>query len=457
MKVSAIQQYRNKVNYNNSNLSAPVMSLPQNTGMSYADAIQSNGNYGKAQVMMKNNPSFGSITLGGAVAVIYWVYMSLLALIAGVTIGSLLKDKYDAKVEEKQRKLEEARIKAQFEQDVIKLANILDMSPKKAQKYHEKFLGASYIPQKGKAMEEVGLNAVRGYSMEKYELMKDVLSPVVLAQKAAKNTMLSNANDKDKIALNTVQENVPNGILLYGPYGTGKTYLAHQIGKHAEQFGSNFVEIKACDINEDKLNEKYNETFKKAENDFIENGKYTFVLLNDQRDALKSQSKAFDTLLNNMEDANKKGIIFIVTINKPTEINPALLRGGRLEKRMHINKMQRFEVADMINYALQCHYIPKEQIAKFDFQKVIDTLNANNWDFTPADYMTFAKNMARQRIVSADEMIEEMKKLTKDQLFAYQYTSERVEEFQQEEKYVKENTPVKKQIEEQGAEDESIV
>ena len=453
MKVSAIQQYRNKVNYNNSNLSAPVMSMPQNTGMSYADAIQSNGNYGKAQVMMNNNPSFGSVSLAMAILI-----ASLPVLLtAGLKLTEILVDKYQTKVDRKQRQLEEARIKGLIDKDVIKLANVLDISPKKAEKYYEKYIGASFIPQSGKAMEEVGLNAVRGYSMEKYELMKDVLSPVVLAQKAAKNTMLSNANDKDKIALNTVQENVPNGILLYGPYGTGKTYLAHQIGKHAEQFGSNFVEIKASEMTDDKLIEKYNETFKNAEEDFKEHGRYTFVLLNDQSHALTSQSKGFNTLLNNMEDANKKGIIFIVTINKPTEINPALLRGGRLEKRMHINKMQRFEVADMINYALQCHYIPKEQIAKFDFQKVIDTLNANNWDFTPADYMTFAKNMARQRIVSAEEMIEQMKKLTEDEPFAYQYTSERVEEFQQEEKYVKENTPVKKQIEEQGAEDESII
>lgn len=456
MKVSAIQQFRNKVNYNNSNQPAPVMSMPQKAGMSYADGIQNNGNYGKAQVMMKNNPSFGSMTVGGVIL----YYLIVAALYGGIELASILKDSYNAKIDQKERMLEEARIKAQFEKDVIKLANVLDMSPKKAEKYYEKFLGASYIPQKGKAMEEVGLNAVRGYSMEKYELMKDVLSPVVLAQKAAKKFLNNGRTSEDYKLMKAAQKEVPNGILFYGPPGTGKTYLAQKICEHAKQLGADFMEISPCKESEQRTPYSFSMwgEIDEASRKFQETGKYTFVLINESTDSLKESFPKRDTLLDFMDKANTRGLIFVSTINKPTNIDPAYIRKGRFQKIMQIGKMEKFEVADMINYALQ-YYIPKAQLEKFDIQKVVDKVVENDWNFTPDEYLGFVQEMNASKFVTADELIDTMQQWTKAtagdvklQVFA----KENMPKYQKEIDYVKqlEKEQKKPQL---GAEDESIV
>ena len=236
---------------------------------------------------------------------------------------------------------------------------------KKPEKYHSKYLGASYIKPVGEPEKEIGMNAVRGYGMEKYELIKRLLTPVVFAQKS-----IARANgtqkEQDRIIALNAQKVVPGGILLYGPPGTGKTYIAEKIGEHLQRFDVNFINLKLLNTT-DKNIEMFNEAVKNAEEYKNRTGKYTVILLNDLNYSYNRGTKEFDMLLENLDKAKQNHIIFILTANKASDIDKAFLRKGRLDIKMPIGNMETFEKADMINYALLSYPETKKKAKDFDF------------------------------------------------------------------------------------------
>ncbi len=73
-----------------------------------------------------------------------------------------------------------------------------------------------------------GFASVAGMSELKNLLLNDVIQPLLNPEKY----------EKFKLS-------VPNGILLYGPPGCGKTFIVRKL---AEEIGYNFVEVKHSDI-----------------------------------------------------------------------------------------------------------------------------------------------------------------------------------------------------------------
>ena len=410
MKVSQISHFQNKINSSyakRNHVQIDTISMPiQNN--SYANSLDNvNSSYGKALVGMKNTPSFGAFGIDDLVVLL--VAFSPLLIVGGCELASIISSKYDTKAYKEQRLLQEAEIKNVYNNEITKLANTLNISPKKAEKIHKQYLAASFIKPNGKADQEIGMNAVRGYGMEKYKLMKDLLSPVVLAQKATEKA-IQTEDIKDKALALKAQKGVPNGILFYGPPGTGKTYIANKIGEHLKQFGTNFVNLQIFGSNPEALDE-FKNTVKNAKDNFEKTGKYTVILLNDLRKLLRGNSEEFDYLLNSLEKAKESGVIFVLTVNDPKEVNTALLRNGRLDMKMPIGEMQNFENSDMINFALHAFDETKKYAEKFDIQKVVEKMKKEKWVFTPAEFMEFARLMSNSKIVTEDEMIELMGKL----------------------------------------------
>ena len=131
----------------------------------------------------------------------------------------------------------------------------------------------------------------------------------------------------------------PNGMLLYGPPGCGKTFFAE---KFAEETGFNFMLIKASDLASVYIHgtqEKIAELFKKAE------AQAPAIICFDEFDALvpnrsgadnQHYSSEVNEFLSQLNNCSHRGIFVIATTNRPDKIDPAVLRTGRIDKLVYV-------------------------------------------------------------------------------------------------------------------------
>lgn len=130
-----------------------------------------------------------------------------------------------------------------------------------------------------------------------------------------------------------------NGLLLFGPPGCGKTYIAERF---AEEVGYNFVLIKPSDLQSKYINatqENISKLFKEAEE------KAPTIIFIDELDALvpnregelhQMLASAVNELLAQMTNCGERGILVIGATNRPEKIDPAILRTGRMDKAFYI-------------------------------------------------------------------------------------------------------------------------
>ena len=131
----------------------------------------------------------------------------------------------------------------------------------------------------------------------------------------------------------------PNGMLLYGPPGCGKSFFAE---KFAEQTGFSFILVKSSDLASVYIHgsqEKIGKLFKMAE----ENA--PTVLCFDEFDAFVPNRSApgssyvsaeVNEFLSQLNNCSKRGIFVVATTNRPDMIDPAVLRTGRLDKQIYV-------------------------------------------------------------------------------------------------------------------------
>ena len=131
----------------------------------------------------------------------------------------------------------------------------------------------------------------------------------------------------------------PNGMLLYGPPGCGKSFFAE---KFAEETGFNFIMVKASDLGSIYIHGsqgKIADLFKKAE----ENA--PTVLCFDEFDAFvpsrsgdlgSNQAGEVNEFLSQLNNCSKRGIFVIATSNRPDKVDPAVLRTGRIDKQVYV-------------------------------------------------------------------------------------------------------------------------
>ena len=133
---------------------------------------------------------------------------------------------------------------------------------------------------------------------------------------------------------------IPNGMLLYGPPGCGKTFFAKQL---AAEVGFNFMIKKPSDLQSRYVNatqENIAEMFKEAE----ENAP-TIIFIDEMNELTPNRDNAnihqmhvsaVNELLANMDRLGEKGIFVIGATNFPHLMDPAILRSGRLDKKFFI-------------------------------------------------------------------------------------------------------------------------
>lgn len=132
---------------------------------------------------------------------------------------------------------------------------------------------------------------------------------------------------------------IPNGILLYGPPGCGKTTIAQ---KFAAECQMNYAIVNAQDIASTFIHgtqRLVKQLFQQAE----QNAPIVLILdeietMVPNRNDPNMSKMAEDTnaFLSEMSNSAKRGIFLIGTTNRPQFMDSAILRSGRFDKRVYI-------------------------------------------------------------------------------------------------------------------------
>ncbi len=175
-----------------------------------------------------------------------------------------------------------------------------------------------------KAKKGKGFSAIAGMQQLKEQIQIDVIDAL---------------NDKEKYAEYGLT--IPNGMLLYGPPGCGKTFFAEKL---SEEIGFTFYQIKPSDIQSKWVNasqENAKELFEEAKKNSPS------IVFIDELDAIvpnrnspninHMNTSVVNELLAQMNNCGDDDVFIIGATNRPTAIDPAILRSGRLDKHVYIS------------------------------------------------------------------------------------------------------------------------
>lgn len=132
---------------------------------------------------------------------------------------------------------------------------------------------------------------------------------------------------------------IPNGMLLYGPPGCGKTFFAKQF---AEEVGFNFLCTSGAELKSRWVNatqENIVQMFKDAEEKaptiiFID--EFNELVPNRESNVHEMSRSAVNAMLAQMDRTGEKGVFVVGATNFPTMIDPAILRAGRIDQKYYI-------------------------------------------------------------------------------------------------------------------------
>lgn len=177
---------------------------------------------------------------------------------------------------------------------------------------------------------------VTGRNIKKGNGFKDVAGMQELKEQLQSDVIeiLNHPDEAKELGIN-----IPNGLLFYGPPGCGKTFF---VEKFAEEAGMNYIYVKCSDVaspyihgGQQKIAALFNEAREKAPS----------IIFLDEIDAIiKDRSKHNNTseagevneFLTQLNNCGKDRVMVIGATNKPSELDEAALRSGRLELKYYI-------------------------------------------------------------------------------------------------------------------------
>jgi len=167
-----------------------------------------------------------------------------------------------------------------------------------------------------------GFDDVAGMNELKQMLYSDVISAL-----------------KDKELYEKYKVTVPNGLLLYGPPGCGKTFISQ---KFAEEIDYHFVAVKPSDLasiyvhgTQEKIGQLFKEAKEKAPS-IIFIDEVDAILPSRQGNLYHSYASEVNEFLAQMTECHEHGIFIIAATNRPEKIDPAILRTGRMDKVVYV-------------------------------------------------------------------------------------------------------------------------
>jgi transitional endoplasmic reticulum ATPase len=169
-----------------------------------------------------------------------------------------------------------------------------------------------------------GFDCVAGMNELKALLINDVINPLLNPEKFKKFKL-----------------SIPNGILLYGPPGCGKTFI---VKKLSEELEYNFIELNPSSVATSYVHGAVGNIAKVFEMAKLQSPSIVFIdeiegllpkreELGSHADTKKEEINEFLLQLNN---AGTNKILVVGATNRPQMIDSAILRSGRMDKRIFV-------------------------------------------------------------------------------------------------------------------------
>lgn len=162
--------------------------------------------------------------------------------------------------------------------------------------------------------------------------------------------------------LDSMEYKLPKGFLFYGPPGCGKTLVGKAIltdiirqlaGQQGQALEGRFIHVKGPEILNMWLGEserKIREIFRKAR-DYKEKGKIPFIFIDEAESILGTRQASRGNNISNtlvpMFCVEMDGIqslrdtVVILATNRPDLIDPAILRPGRIDRKIKVGRPDR--------------------------------------------------------------------------------------------------------------------
>ena len=170
----------------------------------------------------------------------------------------------------------------------------------------------------------MGLSAVAGMDELKRLLFNDVIDPLLNPEKY----------EKFKLS-------IPNGILLFGPPGCGKTHIVNML---AEELNYNFIKLNHSDVASSYIHGTVGilgKIFEQARSNapsiiFIDELEGLVPKREGLPDSSSHKREEVNEFLLQLNDAGKNRVLVVGATNRPDLIDTAILRAGRMDKRIYV-------------------------------------------------------------------------------------------------------------------------
>jgi transitional endoplasmic reticulum ATPase len=255
-----------------------------------------------------------------------------------------------------------------------------------------------------------GFDAIAGMEDLKQSLDNEVIGPLKHPEKYQKFKL-----------------SIPNGIMLFGPPGCGKTFIARKL---AEEIGYYFVELKHSDVGSMYIHETASKIAKQFEAARIHAPSVLFIDeisgLVPKRDSLGATSQYREEEVNEflmqLEHAASQGVLVLGATNYPAKIDNAILRSGRMDKIVFISPPD--EKARELLFKIQLAGRPYEEGIDFSsLAKATDGYVSSDIELVVTKAARMAVEMESEQItekILRDSLSQIRPSLSRDEIAAYE-------------------------------------
>jgi transitional endoplasmic reticulum ATPase len=256
-----------------------------------------------------------------------------------------------------------------------------------------------------------GFDCVAGMNPLKSLLINEVIEPLLNPEKYKKFKL-----------------GIPNGILLFGPPGCGKTFI---VKKLSEELGYNFIEMNPSSVATSYVHGAVGNIGKVFEMAKLQAPSIVFIdeieglvpkreELGSHADTKKEEINEFLIQLNN---AGQNKILVVGATNRPHMIDTAILRSGRMDKRVFVGPPDFDARKEMFKICLSGRPYDKN----IDFEKLAKMTE----NYVGSDIELIVTESARAAVFQNKNLIDEKMLIDSVEKFNPSVTMEEVAYYEQ--------------------------